>query len=126
MKPRVELELDEQQQRMNYRVKPAVDDRVTLTIQGNQVRIINLSVQGVAFFYTGPLEGPDYPAELHFTTDKAYSIATTIHLIRRQPPEFSGEFIDISEREASQISTLIMECQKRAIRRKRQQSKNKL
>lgn len=119
MKPLINLEDDSQ--RFHFRVEPSQEDPVTLKVAGNEVPIINLSAQGVAFLYPHTLTHSSYPAELLFTTDRTYTIHCDLILLRRQPPEYSGSFSGISEQDTKKITRLVMECQKRNIRHQKEQ-----
>ncbi len=117
MKPIIEIDLDDEAPRQNYRVSPHEDDPVELKVAGVKVRIIDISAKGVAFYFNGDAKKSEYPIELSFETDRAYEMQCNLKLIRRDKPEYSGEFIDLSERDITRLTSLIVDCQKRAIHR---------
>ncbi|QEQ97552.1 PilZ domain-containing protein [Neptunomonas concharum] len=125
MKPVIEIDTDQETQRRNFRVVPAKDDPVSLKVAGVRVNIVDISAHGVAFQYAGDVKKEVYPITLSFTTDKDYEIHCPLKLIWRKPPEYSGEFVGITEKDVSNITTLIVECQKRAIRRQKAQEAEK-
>lgn len=119
MKPVIEVDTDETQ-RQNFRVAPHKDDPVTLTVAGVKVPIVNLSAKGVAFRYAGEVKQEIYSITLAFETDKAYEVNCRLRIVRRAKPEYSGEFVHISERDIAHITSFVVACQKWAIRRSRQ------
>ena len=120
MKPTIEIDLDEDTQRRNFRVTPHADDAVVLKIAGIEVEIVNISALGIAFRFPGDAKKEVYPIQLAFSTDRDYLIACDLRLIRKDKPEYAGEFENVSERDISRITSLIVECQKREIRRANQ------
>ena len=116
MKPVIEIDNDESQ-RLNYRVTLHKDDPVSLEVAGVKVRVIDISAKGVAFRYQGEASKEVYPMVLTFEIDKVYTIACNLQINRRKNPEYSAEYIDIGEKDVETISRLIVECQKRDIRR---------
>jgi hypothetical protein len=117
MKPIIEIDVDDEAPRQNYRVTPHEDDPVELKVAGVKVKIIDISAKGVAFYFNGEAKKSEYPILLTFETDRAYEMQCSLKLIRRDKPEYSGEFIDLSERDVSRLTSLIVDCQKRAIHR---------
>ena len=117
MKPKIEIDIDEDAKRRNFRVTPHADDAVELKIAGISMEIINISAHGIAFLFPGDAKKEIYPIQLAFTTDRDYLIECDLRLIRKQKPEYAGEFENASERDISRITSLIVECQKKEIRR---------
>lgn len=116
MKPVIEIDNDDSQ-RLNYRVKLHKDDPVSLKVAGIAVDIIDISAKGVAFRYQGEANKKVYPMLLTFETDRVYEVACNLKINRRSNPEYSAEYIDIDEKDVARITGLIVECQKRDIRR---------
>ncbi|WP_293266368.1 PilZ domain-containing protein [Neptunomonas sp.] len=116
MKPVIEIDTDDSQRR-TYRVRPHPDDPVSLSVAGVAVEIIDISAKGVAFRYQGEASKEAYPMRLTFETDKEYEITCYLKINRRSNPEYSAEYIDIDEKDVARITGLIIECQKRDIRR---------
>lgn len=116
MKPVIEIDNDDSQ-RFNYRVTLHQDDPVSLEVAGIKVRVIDISANGVAFHYQGEASREVYPMVLTFELDKVYSVACNLKINRRKNPEYSAEYIDIDEKDVATITRLIIECQKRDIRR---------
>ncbi|WP_372743085.1 PilZ domain-containing protein [Neptunomonas sp.] len=116
MKPVIEIDNDDSQ-RFNYRVTLHEGDPVSLEVAGVKVRVIDISANGVAFRYQGEASQEIYPMVLTFEVDKVYSVAGNLKINRRKNPEYSAEFVDINEKDVETITRLIIECQKRDIRR---------
>lgn len=121
MKPVIEFEDDEQSQRQNFRVKPHPQDPVKLKISGTEVTIVDISAKGVSFTYSGLLKGSDVPFQLAFKTDKVYVVSGQVTVVRKRKNEYSGHFGGIDEKDIAHIASLIIECQKRDIRRRKEQ-----
>lgn len=116
MKPVIEIDNDESQ-RFNYRVTLHQDDLVSLKVSGIKVDVIDISAKGVAFRYQGEAKKDVYPMVLTFEIDRVYTVVCNLKINRRKHPEYSAEFIDIDEKDVATITRLIIECQKRDIRR---------
>lgn len=116
MKPVIEIDNDNLP-RLNYRVTIHENDLVHLEIAGIKVNIVDISAKGVAFHYKGEANKDIYPMVLTFELDKLYKVASNLKIMRRKKPEYSAEFVDIDEKDVATISRLIVECQKRDIRR---------
>ncbi len=116
MKPVIEIDNDDSQ-RLNYRVTIHQDDPVSLEVAGVKVSVIDISAKGVAFRYQGEAAKDVYPMVLTFEIDKVYTVACDLKINRRKNPEYSAEYVDLDERDAATITRLIIECQKRDIRR---------
>ncbi|SIS89772.1 PilZ domain-containing protein [Neptunomonas antarctica] len=117
MKPVIEIDFDDALPRENYRVTLHQDDPVSLTVAGVAVDVIDISAKGVAFRYQGQANKDSYPVVLTFETDKVYVVECDLKIIRRHHPEYSAEFVHIAEKDIARIARLIIECQKRDIRR---------
>lgn len=119
MKPVIEVDTDETQ-RQNFRVQPHKDDPISLAVAGANVSILDISAKGVAFKYPGEIKHDVYSIVLRFETDRAYEVNCRLRIVRRAKPEYSGEFVHISERDITHITSFVVACQKWAIRRSRQ------
>ncbi|MGY8872396.1 MAG: hypothetical protein ACKVJE_18345 [Pseudomonadales bacterium] len=118
MKPVIEIDNDDSK-RLTYRVKLHQDDPVSLSVAGVAVDIIDISAKGVAFRYQGDATNEIYPMLLTFETDKVYEVVCNLKIHRRSNPEYSAEYVDIDEKDVTRITGLIVECQKRDIRREK-------
>jgi hypothetical protein len=117
MKPIIEIDFDDDLPRQNYRVTLHQDDPVSLTVAGVAVDVIDISAKGVAFRHQGQANKDSYPVVLTFETDKAYEVGCDLKVIRSNHPEYSAVFVNITEKDIARITRLIVECQKRDIRR---------
>ena len=116
MKPVIEIDNGDSQRR-TFRVKLDQDDPVSLSVAGIIVDIIDISAKGVAFRYQGDVIHEIYPMVLTFETDKVYEVVCKLKINRRSSPEYSAGYLDINEKDVARITRLIVECQKRDIRR---------
>jgi hypothetical protein len=126
MKPIVELDDADLSPRQNVRIEPHKEDPVRLSLDGIEVRLINLSVMGAAFIYSGELKRTEYPVRLTFTTNRQHVIDTSIQLVRSSRPEYAGQFQGLTLRDETLITAFIVRCQKRAIRRQNEISEKNI
>lgn len=122
MKPLIEFDDDEQTNRDNVRIHPSEEDGLILEVAGRQVKVDNLSGGGIAFVYNGNVAKSTYSAKLQFDLEGPREITCKIKVMRDAKPIYSGPFVDMDEQHSKLLSRFLLECQKRAIRRQRQEA----
>lgn len=105
--------------RESYRLMPRKDDPISLKVAGVAVKLINISADGVAFHYEGTIRKAFYPIELEFKLETECRIRCQLKMVRRQSPNFSGTFVEMSEDATLLLARFLMNCQKKEIRNRK-------
>ncbi|MGB1238004.1 MAG: hypothetical protein ACPG4U_07315 [Pseudomonadales bacterium] len=116
-KPLFEIEGLEESNRGEYRLYPSDEDNIKLIIAGKAVEVDNISANGIAFKFIGNVKKATYKVVLEFTLDEKHSIECAVKVLRQAPPIYSGTLVDLSPSDSRLISQLIINSQKRSIRR---------
>lgn len=116
-KPLFETEDLDDTNRAEYRLYPTPEDNLSLSIAGKKVEIINLSGTGLAFKFAGNVKEATYAIKLQFGLQEAHQVKCSIKILHMNPPVFSGTLIDLSVQDSKLIGQLIINSQKRAIRK---------
>lgn len=123
MKPVIILSGVKDRGRRAYRMTPVQDDPVSLRVDGKLVDLEDLSVNGVAFLSEQDLKAGVYDAQLNFTLQQRdYSIFCKLKLIRTKTDAYAGELQELTSLDERLLSKFILECQKYAIMRDRENS----
>lgn len=122
MKPLIEFDDDEQTNRGSVRIHPSEEDGLIVEVAGRKVEVDNLSAGGIAFIYNGNVAKSTYSAKLQFELEEPREINCKIKVMREAKPIYSGPFVDMDEQHSKLLSRFLLECQKRAIRRQRQEA----
>jgi hypothetical protein len=116
-KPLFEIEDLDETNRGEYRLYPTAEDNIKLTIAGKEVEVVNLSGNGIAFKFAGNVKKATYKIKLQFGLEEVHHIECAINVLRLDPPTYSGALVDLSPQDSRLIGQLIINSQKRAIRR---------
>lgn len=123
MKPVIILPGVKDRGRRAYRMTPVQDDPVSLRVDGKLVDLEDLSVNGVAFLSEQDLQAGIYDAQLNFTLQQRdYSLFCKLNLIRTKTDAYAGELQEMTSLDERLLSKFILECQKNAIMRQREDS----
>ncbi len=123
MKPVIILPGVKDRGRRAYRMTPVQDDPVSLRVDGKLVDLEDLSVNGVAFLSEHDLQAGIYDAQLNFTLQQRdYSLFCKLNLIRTKTDAYAGELQEMTSLDERLLSKFILECQKNAIMRQREDS----
>ncbi|MCD8513079.1 MAG: hypothetical protein LRY63_06735 [Nitrincola sp.] len=123
MKPVIILPGVKDRGRRAYRMTPVQDDPVSLRVDGKLVDLEDLSVNGVAFLSEQDLKAGIYDAQLNFTLQQRdYSLFCKLNLIRTKTDAYAGELQEMTSLDERLLSKFILECQKNAIMRQREDS----
>lgn len=122
MKPLISIPGLKDQGRRAFRMTPVQDDPVSLRVNGDLVDLEDLSANGVAFLSGHELKAGCYDAQLSFTMlERDFTIFCKIDLGRTRTGSYGGELQDMSGMDERLLSRFILECQKSAILRQREE-----
>ncbi|MFT5706549.1 MAG: hypothetical protein ACI9ES_000830 [Oceanospirillaceae bacterium] len=116
-KPLFEIDNLDDTNRGEYRLSPSDEDNLKLVIAGKEVEVVNISGNGISFKFTGNVKKATYKVILEFAAEEKHRIECAIKVLRQDPPVYSGTLIDLTPYETRAIGQLIINSQKRAIRR---------
>lgn len=116
-KPLFETEDLDDTNRAEYRLYPTPEDNLSLYIAGKKVEIINLSGTGLAFKFAGKVKEATYKIKLQFGLQQTHQVKCSIKILHMNPPIYSGALVDLSIHDSKLIGQIIINSQKRAIRR---------
>lgn len=119
MKIPVELELsNDENRRQAYRTP--VGEKVRMTIDENEVVLLDISETGVAFQTDAVFSGMIENALIFFTLNKNYRLKPKLNVSFCGSGRCGAEFVGLSQRAHLALSELIVDIQKARIRQERE------
>jgi hypothetical protein len=120
MKDALTLTLDEHENRRKAYRTP-VDEKVSMTIAGDAVVLLDISETGVAFETDQNFSGMIENALIFFTLKKNCRLKPTLKVTFCSSGRCGAEFVGLSQRAHLALSELIVDIQKARIRQQREE-----
>lgn len=112
----IELKIDDQSNRANYRVVPDRDEPVILQVDGDLARVFDISAGGFSCLCDGVQVGMRYRVVLDLP-DSDDPIAAFADVVRIDENNvYSFRFVNLSEVEADKLHRYVLRRQKRVIK----------